>query len=136
MNDVVVNKVQSIQRCVKRARDDHRNAGDSFATDFLHQDAAILNVVRACETAIDLANHVIRDRKLGIPTSTAEAFRLLQSARLIDSPLCERLVKMVGFRNTAIHQYTKLDIKIVEAVITRGLDDLLAFAEAMRKEMT
>jgi hypothetical protein len=38
---------------------------------------AILNVTRACETAIDLANHIIKKEKLGIPASSAESFSLL-----------------------------------------------------------
>lgn len=73
MNDVVINKVQSIQRCVKRAREEYAQAED-FLTDYTHQDAAILNVLRACELAIDLAAYVISQRKLGVPTSSREAF--------------------------------------------------------------
>ncbi len=60
MNDVVINKVQSIQRCVLRAREEYRAAGGQFQSDYTRQDAAILNITRACEQAIDLANHLIR----------------------------------------------------------------------------
>jgi len=38
---------------------------------------------------------------------------------------------MVGFRNVAVHQYDDLNLDIVEAVITSGLDDLLAFTDAV-----
>jgi len=79
MNDIVINKVQSIQRCVRRARDEYQADPDTFATNYTHQDAAILNVVRACETAIDLANYVIRANKLGIPVSSADSFRVLRT---------------------------------------------------------
>ncbi|MGH9432938.1 MAG: type VII toxin-antitoxin system HepT family RNase toxin, partial [Terriglobia bacterium] len=92
-----------------------------------------LNVVRACETAIDLANHVIRVHKLGIPVSSADSFELLKAERVIDSRLAERMRKMVGFRNTVVHQYTKVDISIVEAVIVTELDELLAFADKIRE---
>ena len=40
---------------------------------------------------------------------------------------------MVGFRNIAVHQYRELDLDIVIAVISKGLDDLLAFAAAMKQ---
>jgi len=132
MNDVVINKVQNIQRCVRRAREEYQRNAEGFATDYTRQDAAILNVVRACETAIDLANHVIRIRKLGIPQSSAESFELLKAERVIDPELADRMKKMVGFRNTVVHQYTKIDLAIVGAVIVRGLDDLLAFADKIR----
>lgn len=131
MNDVLINKVQSIQRCVRRAREEYWADPDHFATDYTRQDAALLNVLRACETAIDLANHVIRTRRLGIPVSSADSFRLLAGEGIIAPGLAERLTKMVGFRNTVIHQYTQVDIDIVRAVIVTDLDELLDLADTV-----
>jgi uncharacterized protein YutE (UPF0331/DUF86 family) len=133
MNDVVINKIQSIQRCVRRAREEYRADPGGFASNYTRQDAALLNIVRACETAIDLANLVIRVLKLGIPVASADAFELLEAERIIDSRMAERMRKMVGFRNTVVHQYTKIDLAIVQAVIVAELDELLAFAEKIRK---
>ena len=133
MNDVVINKIQSIQRCVRRAREEYQADPGGFASNYTRQDAALLNMVRACETAIDLANHIIRVQKLGIPVSSADTFELLKAERIIDSRLAERMKRMVGFRNTVVHQYTKVDLAIVEAVIVAELDELLAFADQIRK---
>ncbi len=133
MNDIVINKIQSIQRCVRRARDEYYADPDDFTTNFTRQDAALLNVLRACETAIDLANYVIRANKLGIPVSSADSFKLLGAERIIDNRLAERMQRMVGFRNTVIHQYTAVDLRIVQAVIVTDLDELLAFANRIRE---
>jgi uncharacterized protein YutE (UPF0331/DUF86 family) len=131
MNDIVVNKVQSIQRCIERAREEYQLAGESFATNYSHQDAAILNVTRACEQAIDLANHVIKTHKLGIPTSSAESFELLARKQVISYELELKLRGMVGFRNMAVHQYQRLNIDIIEQIITTNLDDLLEFCDGI-----
>lgn len=131
--DVLENKVQSIHRCIERAREEYRLAGEHFQTDFSHQDAAILNITRACETAIDLANHVIKREKLGFPTTSAESFELLARQGIISLALEAKLRNMVGFRNTAIHEYRKVDIGIVEAIIRTGLDDLVAFTDNLMK---
>ncbi|MCX6131159.1 MAG: DUF86 domain-containing protein, partial [Proteobacteria bacterium] len=40
---------------------------------------------------------------------------------------------LVGFRNTAVHNYKKLDLDIVEAVINRHLDDFKAFVSVCLK---
>lgn len=133
MNDIVINKIQNIQRCVRRAREEYQADRDGFAANYTRQDAALLNIVRACETAIDLANHVIRSNKLGIPVSSGDSFKLLRAERIIDDRLAERMVKMVGFRNTVVHQYTKVDIRIMETVIVSELDELLAFADKVRE---
>jgi uncharacterized protein YutE (UPF0331/DUF86 family) len=128
MNDVAINKIQSIQRCVQRAREEFRSDPEGFDTNYTLQDAAILNVLRACEQAIDLANHVIRLGKMGIPNTSAESFDLLRNKSVIDADLAVRLKKMIGFRNTIIHEYQRMNLDIVKTVIVSGLDDLIAFA--------
>lgn len=127
-SDIVINKIESIQRCVERAREELA-AADDFEHDYTHQDAAILNVTRSCEQAIDLANHMIRRDKLGIPKDSGDTFDLLASRRLIGDELGRKLKKMVGFRNIAVHEYQDIDIEIVRSVIRDGLDDLLAFTD-------
>lgn len=129
MNDVVINKVASIQRCIQRARQEYNSDREGFLTNFTVQDAAILNVLRACEQSIDLANHFVKKQKLGIPAGSAETFELLAAARIINPALGARLKKMVSFRNTVTHQYQQLNLKIVEAVINTGLDDLLELCD-------
>lgn len=129
MNDVAINKIQSIQRCVQRAREEFRSDPEGFDTNYTLQDAAILNVLRACEQAIDLANHVIRLGKMGIPNTSAESFDLLRNKSVIDADLAVRLKKMIGFRNTIIHEYQRMNLDIVKTVIVSGLDDLIAFAD-------
>jgi uncharacterized protein YutE (UPF0331/DUF86 family) len=131
-DEVLAQKITSIQRCVARAREELARSGKAFRTDYGAQDAAILNVIRGCDTAIDLANVVIRQRHLGIPTESRDSFQILMREKLIEFPLGERLKTMVGFRNLALHQYRELNMDIVEAVIGKGRDDLLEFANAAR----
>ncbi|MEI7990722.1 MAG: DUF86 domain-containing protein [Chloroflexota bacterium] len=124
MNDILVNKIQSIQRCVERAREEYDKSPGTFDADFTSQDAAILNILRACEQAIDLANHIIKLNKMGIPNSSVESFDLLQRKHVISKDLAEKLKNMVRFRNLIVHQYDKLDIEIVKSVINNNLADL------------
>lgn len=134
MNDVVLNKVQSIQRCVARARAEHAAATD-WAADFTRQDAAVMNVLRASERAIDLANLVIRRDRLGIPATSRESFERLCAAGIIPAELGTRMRAMVGFRNIAVHNYRTLDLEIVARVLETGLDDVLAFADTVARHM-
>jgi uncharacterized protein YutE (UPF0331/DUF86 family) len=129
MNDLVINKIQSIQRCIQRAREEYGSDPEGFDTNYTKQDAAILNVLRACEQAIDLANYVIKKHKFGIPTSSTESFDLLRQKFIIDPSLSEKLKKMVHFRNTVIHQYRQTDLSIVKAIIVSDLNDLIRFGD-------
>jgi uncharacterized protein YutE (UPF0331/DUF86 family) len=131
MNDVIINKIQSIQRCIKRAREIYKNNKNDFLENFDAQDASVLNILRACELSIDLANYIIKKEKLGIPSSSAESFELLAKSHFIDTILSDKMKKMVGFRNIAVHEYQKVNYEIVESVITGKLDDIIIFTEKM-----
>jgi len=77
MNDTLIQKIQSGQRCIERTREIYQKNRSTFLWNNDAQDAAVLNLVRVCELSIDMANYVIKRDKLGIPTSSAESFGLL-----------------------------------------------------------
>lgn len=129
MNQVVLNKKVSIERCIAQARKYYAMKGEiPFQEDYLRQDAVALNVQRACEICIDIANHLIKTRKLGLPQDSKDSFSLLQRAGLIDEAMTAALRAMVGFRNILVHQYQRLDLDIMAEVVEHRLDDLLAFS--------
>ena len=134
VDDVLLNKSAIIERCVHRAREEYQAAGANFATDYTRQDAAILNLQRACEAALDIANHLTRLHKLGIPQSARSAFELLEHGGLIPSSLAEAMKNMVGFRNIAVHDYQSLLLPITERIITQHLDEFLAFTAHFLKQ--
>jgi uncharacterized protein YutE (UPF0331/DUF86 family) len=133
-DDVVLNKAATIERCVARAREEYAAAGAGFATNLSRQDAAVLNIQRACEAALDAGHHLIRRDKLGIPQSARNVFDLLAQAGRIDAALAESLKKMVGFRNIAVHDYQTLLLPITVSVITNHLDEFLQFTAALLKQ--
>jgi uncharacterized protein YutE (UPF0331/DUF86 family) len=130
-DDVLVNKAAAIERAVRRVREEYAVDDGTLSTNQTRQDAIVLNLQRACESSIDAAMHLVRVHRLGIPQETREAFELLERARLIESGLADRLKKMVGFRNIAIHDYQKLSLEIVRRIIVERLDDFLAFAQVL-----
>ncbi len=58
-DDVLINNASSIERRVACAREEYAKDPASFATDFTRQDAAILNIQRACEAALDMGQHPV-----------------------------------------------------------------------------
>lgn len=131
VDDVLLNKAATIERCVARADEEYRKDPATFATDFTRQDAAILNIQRACEACIDMGQIVIRRDRLGLPQSARDVFTLLARAGWIDTGLAETLQRMVGYRNIAVHDYQTLQLPITIAVLERHLGDFLAFSRAM-----
>lgn len=130
-DDVLINKAATIERCVARAREEYASNPASFATDFTRQDAAILNIQRACEAALDMGQHLIRREKLGVPQSARDVFALLAQGGWIDADLADHLKRMVGFRNIAVHDYQVLQLPITVSIITMHLDEFLQYSRAL-----
>lgn len=128
MNDIILNKVSTIERCVRRIHEVYDGKRENLS-DFTKQDSMILNIQRACEASIDLAMHIVSEKKLGIPKASREAFQLLLEAKLIDVILARTLMNMVGFRNIAVHDYQALDLEILEAILEKHIDDFKAFTK-------
>lgn len=131
---VLVNKSAVIQRCVSRAGAEYSLDPTKFHEDFTRQDAAILNIVRACQAAIDLATAIIRRRRIGLPQTTREQFGILCDAGIVDRDLSARLQSMAGFRNIVDHDYQAVDIELVEEIIKDHLDNLLEFTHIILRE--
>lgn len=128
MNDVILNKTTTIERCVNRIHEVYEGNPENLK-DFTKQDSIILNIQRACEASIDLAMHIVSERKLGVPKASREGFKLLEEADVIDSSLAKTLMNMVGFRNIAVHDYQALDIEILEAILEKHIGDFKTFTK-------
>lgn len=124
-DDVVIQKLASIDRCLAAVRryvaNDLTRLEDSMVLD-----AVVLNLQRACEMAIDAACREVSRRGLGVPTDSADAFTLLERESIVSPTVAERMRRMVGFRNVAVHEYRRLDPAIVRTVVEHRLGDFEA----------
>jgi uncharacterized protein YutE (UPF0331/DUF86 family) len=130
-DDVLVNKAATVERCVARAREEYARDPATFATDFTRQDAAILNVQRACEAVLDMGQYLVRREGLGVPQSARDVFELMARGQWIEPPLAEALKRMVAFRNIAVHDYQSLLLPILVSVITDHLHEFLDFTQTV-----
>ncbi|MEK8088672.1 type VII toxin-antitoxin system HepT family RNase toxin [Thermithiobacillus plumbiphilus] len=127
VDDVLLNKAAIIERCLQRVTEEYRGHESELEQNFTRQDAIVLNLLRACEAAIDLAMHQVRVERLGLPQESREAFQMLEAAGIISPDLSTRMQRMIGFRNIAVHEYQKLDLAILRNVLDQRLDDFREF---------
>lgn len=130
-DDVLLNKVATVERCLGRIHDEYLGREDEFESNQTRQDAIILNLLRACEACIDLAMHRVRKQDLGLPQGSRHAFVLLYEAGVLDAALCERMQAMVGFRNIAVHDYQALSLPVVRSILDYRLVDFRRFVQVV-----
>ncbi|ALA57268.1 hypothetical protein NITMOv2_0833 [Nitrospira moscoviensis] len=57
----------------------------------------------------------------------------MQTSGIIPTDLANRMQHMVGFCNIAVHEYARLNLDVVHAIITEQLDDFRAFSSTIVK---
>ena len=116
-----------MERCLRRIREEYAGTPSNLHGNWTRQDSILLNLERACQACIDLALRLVTVRGLGLPKESRDAFELLATHGLLDRKLADAMQRMVGFRNVAVHNYRKLDLYIVQAVIETRLGEFTDF---------
>lgn len=132
--DVVFEKTNRIQNCLQRIYktvENDVNRLDNFDV----QDIVTLNLQRAVQLSIDLAAHIVRARSLGIPQSLKDNFQLLFQNKVIDKELKEKMERMVGFRNVAVHDYEAINPEILKSIVQNHLKDIEEFYTAVLQQL-
>ncbi len=124
-DNVVLNKAAVIERSLRRMRQEY--TFNPALDNYTHIDAMILNIERACQAAIDLAQHLVAENHLGSPQSSAELFILLKKANMMSEETVRSMIAMTGFRNVAIHEYQELKIDILHAIAEKEYKSLISF---------
>jgi len=126
--DIVLNKLESLRRCLKRVHDKTPASSDLLIDDYDSQDIITLNLGRAVQLCVDIGLHIVSDLEVAVPDTMAQTFVVLEKANCLDSAVAERMIKAVGFRNTVVHAYQEIDWNIVYRIITEHLDDFRDFS--------
>jgi len=129
-NDLLVSKTGTIERCIKRARDEYEKDPTTFVGDITRQDAATLNVIRAWEAAVEMGDYVLAHAGMGPAHDEREVISLLEENGWIDPALGEDL-KRTGEFCRAEWDYQAAPLPALVTIIKRGLDDFDAYARAL-----
>lgn len=117
---------RSLERAIARIEETWGRSDDDYPSEYDRMDIVEVNLMRACESAIDLVNILRRRLRLPSVSSSREAFEDLAARRLLTQQTAEAMTAMVGFRNILVHDYIRVDRKIVGGIVTEHLESLLA----------
>jgi uncharacterized protein YutE (UPF0331/DUF86 family) len=85
----------------------------------------------AIESCMDLADHIVADRRLRVPDTDAATFQILGEAGVLSNDLTTSLAQMVGFRNLLVHDYARIDPELVLRAVRDDCRDLVQFKDAI-----
>ncbi|HEV8239936.1 MAG TPA: DUF86 domain-containing protein [Thermoanaerobaculia bacterium] len=125
--DKVRQHVQYVRGTLLKLRQLHDQGRDAFVADSINEHAAVRLLHTAIEALIDIANHVIAREGLGIPRSYADTVKILTDEKILPAERKDTFLKMVRFRNRAVHLYDEIDPGEVFSILENDLDDFEAF---------
>ena len=102
-----------------------------FLASFQAVDAAKYNLQVCIEALIDVSNHVVARERWGIPSTSAEAVKLIIQHGVLDKDKESSLVQMVKFRNRIVHLYQEVDDSEIYRILQENLDDIKVFIQAV-----
>ncbi len=85
------------------------------------------------EAVIDICAMLVQGLRLGLPAEEDDLFEKLVRAGLISDEMAKTLRRMIGFRNILVHEYGRVDDRVVFEVATNRLSDFEAFKREVLK---
>ena len=75
------------------------------------------------EAALDICHLLVTGLRLGIPAEEVDLLDKLEKAHVLSPRVVGILKEMRGFRNILVHEYTRIDDKIVYQIANTRLSD-------------
>ena len=129
--DLMARKLESLRRCLERITHKRPESAAVLENDVDIQDILSVNLERAIQLCVDMANHILADQS-GPPAETmGETFDLLAKQKIISAELASQMKAAVGFRNLSVHAYDRIDWERVFKVVHDHLDNFRNFARSV-----
>ena len=128
-------KLESLMRCIHRIELKRPDSLATLEADLDVQDILAVNLERAVQLCVDICMHLLSSRGLPVPGTMAEGFGAAADAGHFPPELAKRLARGVGFRDIAVHQYDKINWKIVYDIVWKRLGDFREFSGYVTESM-
>lgn len=81
----------------------------------------------AVEAVLDVCALLVRGLRLGVPAEEDDLFSKLQQAGVLSESMVQTLRRMRRFRNLLVHEYGRIDDRLVFEIVQTRLGDFEAF---------
>lgn len=123
--------------------DSYLNELSQIAPSTFEEYAQSIEKRRACErllqisveAVIDICAIIVQSLRLGLPAEEDDIFEKLARAGVISDEMAKTLRRMKGFRNILVHEYGRVDDRIVFDIIANRMSDFNMFKSEILKAL-
>lgn len=123
-SEVIRKRLNKLDEYISVLRRLQRYSLDEFLADPERYGSAERFLHLAIEAVLDMGNHVVADDGLGVVNWYSDIPKILAEKSRLPSELREKWMRMIGVRNTLVHEYIDIDRTIVYEALQHGVEDL------------
>jgi uncharacterized protein YutE (UPF0331/DUF86 family) len=132
--NIVSSRIHRIRECVGFLTKIAKLANEeAFLKDPFLSASAERYLQVAIQAVLDICNHIVADLGLEAPSEYRQVPEILAKQKILPKALATRMASMIGLRNILVHEYLKLDRRLVYQAIQSELDDFTKFIRAVSK---
>jgi len=128
---LILRKLAELEEYLEQIKEYSNITVDEYSDDWKIQRIVERTLQMMIENCVDIASHIISDRKYRIPKSYADTFDILHKEGVLEKELFDKLEKMAKFRNIVVHHYDKVDAVIVVNILRRYIGDFRDYRNAI-----
>jgi uncharacterized protein YutE (UPF0331/DUF86 family) len=128
---LILRKFERIETYLKQIRSKKDPGFETFRKDKDLQSIVLFNLIQTIQACADIGSHIISDSEWEAPGAQADIFEILAQHKVITRPLSQRMIKMMGFRNRIVHEYEKIDLRIVYDVWRKNIKDIERYCKSI-----
>jgi len=129
---ITENKIEQLSGFLEKLQKFENMSYEEFEEDkhFAVERLLELIVICASDTLLNLFSHLKED----MPTTLKTTFLRAGELKILPNSLAKRLAEAAGMRNLLVHDYAKVDLKIIYKSIGQALQDFSEFAMLMSQK--
>jgi len=124
----ILSKIDELESYLKELEKIRPSALEEYERSIKDRRACERLLQISIETVIDIANLIVSELRLGIPSDEDALFSKLKQNEIISKEMAITLGEMKGFRNILVHKYGEVKDEIVFENLAR-LEDFTKFKE-------
>jgi len=130
---LIMRKLTELETYIKQAQEYSTITVKKYSRDWKIQRIVERTIQMMIELCVDIANHIIADKKYRVPTSYSDTFQVLEEEGLISKKQYKTMKNMAQFRNIIVHHYDNIDEAIVVNILRQNLKDFLEYSDSVLK---
>lgn len=128
---LIMRKLAELETYIKQIQEYSTITVKEYSKDWKIQRIIERTLQMMIELCVDIANHIIADKKYRIPTSYSDTFQVLEEEGIVSKKQYKTMKNMAQFRNIIVHHYDKIDETIVVNILRRNLKAFFEYRDSV-----